>query len=1171
MMRTASSDSATLAHPKPDLQITRGAYVGNVERLEEHAVRLSMGSDIGEEIRRLHFEQKLSESRRSSMREPPARSVSQRSRKASYSSQQNSIVDVNHAARWGGYSPSGFIGSPVGSIHSGSWSQTSVQRQRSTSRPTRLDVVSEPGAMLGSPFESAPPPDPEPDQPSTRSSFAEEMKAIAQDIQDQLDGTTPPAQTDEEEVTEAHLQDRNSIARLDSPFDIPDRPPTAASTNTYQQAQTLFNDFDGVHYAPGSRVTSGVPESEAGMRVMSMASMAPRPKSGTWAQPPPEEGMVYYPAPVPRMLNLPAKLSKRPAAAAVAKRRDKLMSGMDVRDREAAPWLDNEDGNGLSQQHANGKARSVNSKQALDFAGLPPQLRASLFFDAQPLHQEVEVKNDSAVVTLDSILEASASLPASAFTDHPFAGNEGAKIYRREVAPPSAARRSTTSILNPDKDAARKSTLSLSGPDIDKNKVKKRRSSFGLIFGKRSHSTNELVGAEKLRETQGSRLTMHTMSDLATVNADIYHGDVPGHERDAASDEGEDSPLQGGAVAGVDQDDSDDGEGHYQEDHETPMQDPDEEEDEEDYFGPPTTLLAELQKRKAQQKSRNRTAATAFPKGMHSTLLEMDAVAEVEQKRRIKARVPLAWEDPDVKAQMEAENDDEDVPLGLLFTKQNGQVRKVNKDDAAAAGGMAEADWDRPLGLIEQREMEDNEPLSKRRNRLRGVEPQTLTKRNTAYTSGLNVPMGSQVNLATPSGGSSGYGGSSPNPEAERKEGDDDEEEGETLAQRVRRLKIKSALGGDIGDRDSRPLSSAFSTELLGELGMPEEGADNKKDDTLSPPEQPTEASTPDPDETLGQRRARLQAQAMLSGTAPGQLSRQPSGSSANLLGGRTPSALGLQGYKRRSSMADLLASHPLTAQANTVRKVSDDALNASMPAGSLLAQNEIMQRRNKKRISDANALGNHVGGVEGPLIDVRGKREGEFDRGMLGRREREREAAAAMRQSSYGSMPGAGMQSMPSMDPMAMQMNGVSMNGGTMGMMGGMPNMMGGGMMGMGGGMQMQSPMGMGMPGMMPQMNMGMMGMPGMMPQMGMMMPQQHQQMPMNNNFGMGGMNMNMGGGMGSMSTPNLTSLGGNQSTYAAFAQQQMGMGPNGAVDMANMRPEQRDVIDRWRQSVMP
>ena len=56
------------------------------------------------------------------------------------------------------------------------------------------------------------------------------------------------------------------------------------------------------------------------------------------------------------------------------------------------------------------------------------------------------------------------------------------------------------------------------------------------------------------------------------------------------------------------------------------------------YGDQPTTLLAELQMRKKQQQSRTKTAAKAYPDGMQSTLLQLDAVAQIEAKARKKKR-----------------------------------------------------------------------------------------------------------------------------------------------------------------------------------------------------------------------------------------------------------------------------------------------------------------------------------------------------------------------------------------------------------------------------------------------------------------------------------------------------------------------------------------------------
>ncbi len=262
------------------------------------------------------------------------------------------------------------------------------------------------------------------------------------------------------------------------------------------------------------------------------------------------------------------------------------------------------------------------------------------------------------------------------------------------------------------------------------------------------------------------------------------------------------------------------------------------------FNGPPTTLLAELQMRKAQQRQRNRTAANAFPNGMHSTLLELDAVAQFQQKSRKKKHITLAWEDNEVNDP--AKFDDDDIPLGLLV-----------------AGQKAQQNVNRPMGLMEKRDMEDNEPLSRRRARLRGDElnPQAVVlpehqRASTMYT--LDAPALADKVL--------------------------EEDEGETLAQRIQRIKAENGTATGIG--------AEVTNEVCSPFGLKTENA------------APT-ATTPEAEETLGQRRKRLQEEALKD-------SRQPStGSVQNVLG-----------PKPRSSMADILSQHP----AVNIRQPSNEA-----------------------------------------------------------------------------------------------------------------------------------------------------------------------------------------------------------------------------------------------------
>ena len=220
--------------------------------------------------------------------------------------------------------------------------------------------------------------------------------------------------------------------------------------------------------------------------------------------------------------------------------------------------------------------------------------------------------------------------------------------------------------------------------------------------------------------------------------------------------------------------------------------------------------------RPLQQKQRNRTAVSAFPDGIHSTLLQLDAVAQVEKKKREQKRVRLAWEDPEVRYPGKENEDDEDVPLGMLFPGQSGAAKELT----------GRFDDNRLHGLIAVRAAEENESLSQRRSRLRGEAP-SLSKQGSRYTLDLPdlTPTQSDTNI-------------------------DDEE---TLAQRLKRLKgLKNSPNGDLS------IIGDFTSEVLNQVGV----------HTPTKKYWPATNGNPAVDEegeTLGQRRKRLQAEQMAS------------------------------------------------------------------------------------------------------------------------------------------------------------------------------------------------------------------------------------------------------------------------------------------------------------------
>ena len=282
---------------------------------------------------------------------------------------------------------------------------------------------------------------------------------------------------------------------------------------------------------------------------------------------------------------------------------------------------------------------------------------------------------------------------------------------------------------------------------------------------------------------------------------------------DARDEESEDDEVQGGEPREMD--------ARYEEDL---------------YTGAPTTLLAELQLRK--QQAKQRTQPTNLPVGYRTTLLEMDAVKQVQEKDRKGKRVTLAWQDQDVvKREREAESEDEEVPLGMLFPEQ----ARRQQDNAV-----------RPMGLMERRELEDNEPLSKRRERLLGKQPLVRPAVVKRASTMMNFPTNNNS--------------------------------GETITPGASVSQVDLLAGSDKGAfPPARPVSGEFSQELIGRFGTPE-------------PKIEADREIPEEEETLGQRRRRLIAE---------KEAREKEVRSG------TPDQAERPVIKQRRSMADVLQAHP--------------------------------------------------------------------------------------------------------------------------------------------------------------------------------------------------------------------------------------------------------------------
>ena len=839
--------------------------MGNVERLEQSAARLSLSSNIGEELRKIKIEQRRSESRRSSALNSPCEveehdpSLNRQTSQGYGSRASNSIVGTNNVARSGGFSPAAYFASPRNSVRSaGTWSQQSSIKERSASYGTRLTQLSEPeqeGKPLDSPLSTRF----VPAIPQTEP-LANGLRVI-NDSQFNLDGVAiPPTEPEDKEAAEQEGEPRASTDTfrqangLFTDFD-------GVHTGHQSQGQQDFADFDGVHVGHQSQHPEDIPDNiHVNQRVSTYPPPASRPTS--YMEPTPTDNMVYYPAPVPMMLNLPKRLSKLPAAPRRDKRRSELLGSLPKEARQSAAWLPNvlESADATSSHGEDDQSIPGRGTKRRTIADLPPQLRASMFFDQPAVRQDVEVKEESAVATLDSILDASAFAPVSAFTDHPIAGHVGAEVYGRAPVKPKA------NVTAAEANTPRKRRSSV-------NLLSKRNSSSNLLEQSRKRSSTTLLtkresNSNLLEDTKkrNSLMSLGNVFGRRDSSAQALDTTEESHEVEAAEMHGEKTPLQHEA--------DEYGPTNFN-DAEEGIEEPRGEQSEQgeqahEWIGQPTTLLAELQMRKQQQKQRNRTAATAFPNGMQSTLLQLDAVAQVQKQARKQKRTHLAWEDPDLNHAGVDDGDDEDVPLGMLFPKPHLDAIERSR----------RFDEDRPLGLIAKREIEDNEPLSHRRARLRGEDPLADSeKRNTMYT--LD-PFDFQDQPQPP-------------------QNDDHEGENETLGQRIRRLKATQI------SVHPRPVSGDFASEMMSQLGVP----------SNPPNSHPTPSKTPDglEEETLAQRRKRLQAS--------GNKSRQVSGDN-------NPGPP----LTTRRSMADILQAHPAAGAgpAAPVRTLSNEVKFAPAP-----------------------------------------------------------------------------------------------------------------------------------------------------------------------------------------------------------------------------------------------
>ncbi|KAM0447655.1 hypothetical protein ACHAO4_008796 [Trichoderma viride] len=991
-------------HHHSDLLTRSASTISNVAHLEATAERLSMTSSIDDAIRDLHGELKRSDSRRSSILAARAASADEHSTSASSRLRRypsNGSSSAAAAARQKGYSPAAYVMSPTNSLsgrmRSGSNASTGPGRPEHDAINSILSRHG-PGKSSVRSVRSA--------KPSLAEISESEPISLTQQVLDEAEHAADvlsDADTDAEasatkmgddfhEMLEggfrSHRASNLILVNPDLPSDHDseaERPMTANSTNTFQVAQEAFDDFDGAHCETdtederfatadmGARLQKreGLPDAHHQLQQhqqhqeqyqlqhplqqhqeqhqeqyqeqyqeqhqeqhQEQYQEPPRPppahedtsqlrtpqqrSSGEFVRPQSYfdiqsgQHMLYYPARVPAMLNLPPKLSHKPKAADRNQRRSELLSAMMqpkekrksiVPDLEqialpdplsghrnsfaalsVADKLDDVDDDiattptpyfiegpvpqsrqvtapssleDLRRPQKLSKNDADKRKSNMDrLSTLPPHLRASVFFEQPSESPEIEVRDGSAMATLDSILDASATAPVSAFTDHLYAGKLGNEVYGQEKK-----------------------------KDGKKNAAKHKSQQL---------STNTLTDLPSKRSTV-RLLTKRSKSSLLGIEANEPQAGPSGaHDdsHDGAHDEeeggGEEEQLEEGILDGM-----------------------------------PTTLLGEIHLRKQRQKERLLNQGNMVPQQMRATLLEMDAVAEMQRKQRLKSRVNLAWEDQNVPVEQHM-SDDEDVPLAVIAAMHDGAKNML--------------DLERPIGLMEAREMEENEPLSQRAARLQGRASAAFTtaKRQSNLSLGPTrmaevQPAAGSPRIITPDGAVDDDARTTITATAVSAEPFSEEIEEETLGARKRRL-AESTLPR------VRPVSNAFSAEFLSQFGDLDEAKDK-------------EGKSPNPeDETLGQRRRRLQAE---------REARAREMSYGNLTGERLTAYGNLTGEQanrlsRRVSMADMLSVHQLAEdpriaeqrrrQEEHMRIVEQDArmaaVRAQMPSALVLPGN---------------------------------------------------------------------------------------------------------------------------------------------------------------------------------------------------------------------------------------
>ena len=862
LVRTVSAEcSASLKHPTPDLQPIRNLSSGNIEKLEITAQQMKFEPGLEEEIRGITSRMEASESRISSVRSLHNTErdmvLAPLSRASTRSSYAKSIVDMNHDARSGGYLPHTLASTAVGPLRSDSLSRYPQGLSRASSTMSRkslqvscikqcqrneesLDTGKDAVRKLGGSTSSVSL------SHLSRSPTLSNRDRVLRDHESDADVESMDIDKEgsycpKENKDAASIQDpsmKDGIGTISS----------NSSNYVSNEDENLFVDFDGNHHSHADRGdkmsayfnhTDGNNGNQEALSGNFRTSL---------------ESKSNYPARIPKLLNLPKRLSQTPNASLPNDRRSKALQHIIPKARNSYSW--SADGSGNGEITFSNGAPSGMAEDKLDAVHipavekLPPQLRASAFFDQIPRPLKLQAKGETAVERLNYMLEASTCAPADAFTNQFTPNCNNTDVSRQSVKAKHDRKSPYLATVTPTANQkTRRSFLFFrrkSGVDLVKNNI-------------------EDSGMEQLSDRDDSE----SVASGTSTEEENY---LDTNDNLISSSKGGKSKIE--SEGGI------------------------------DHEGAPSTLLAELQIRKERLQKRTRTAPTAPYNDLHTTLLQLDAVAQIEKRRRVGQRIKLAWEEHDIgTSNADDDDDDEDVPLGVLFGSKNKNGGDRERDLS---------DWNRPLGLIQSRDLEDNEPLSVRRKRL---------YMDDLYKSVPHLPKQCP---------------SSRTPEIQcPSASESDDVQNETLAQRMRRLRREKDLTAAFKGEGKRKADEGNNNNSSSTLRL--EGMDHV---SLSPIAISEMRISEDEGETLGQRRKRLQAKKSAGSRKFGHDSVLDSG-------GREPELF----LKKTRSMVDLFPNQPTAG----FRRVSNDELRASLAPGSLLQKNEMRQERHSFFISEQN------------------------------------------------------------------------------------------------------------------------------------------------------------------------------------------------------------------------